>query len=65
MVLHIGKNKTDFFWNGRDQFGDQLANGVYLYRALVKINGENIDHRDTSADTKSFKKEFGKMYLLR
>jgi hypothetical protein len=63
--LHIGNNKTDFFWDGRDQFGDQLANGVYLYRALVKINGENIDHRGTSADTKSFKKEFGKMYLLR
>jgi len=63
--LHIGNNKTDFFWDGRDQFGDQLANGVYLYRALVKINGENIDHRGTSADAKSFKKEFGKMYLMR
>lgn len=63
--LHIGNNKTDFFWDGRDQFGDQLANGVYLYRALVKINGENIEHRGTSADSKSFKKEFGKMYLMR
>mgnify|MGYP003948263699 CR=1 FL=1 len=62
--LNIGNNKTDFFWDGRDQFGDQLANGVYLYRALVKINGENIDHRGTSADAKSFKKEFGKMYLM-
>jgi hypothetical protein len=64
-ALHIGNNKTDFFWDGRDQFGDQLANGVYLYRAIVKINGENIDHRQTAADSKSFKKEFGKMYLLR
>lgn len=63
--LRIGNNKTDFFWDGRDQFGDQLANGVYLYRALVKINGENIEHRSTSADSKSFKKEFGKMYLMR
>ena len=63
--LRIGNNKTDFFWDGRDQFGDQLANGVYLYRAIVKINGENIDHRETSADAKSFKKEFGKMYLMR
>ena len=63
--LHIGNNKTDFFWDGRDQFGDQLANGVYLYRALVKINGENIEHRNTSADSKSFKNEFGKMYLMR
>ena len=63
--LRIGNNKTDFFWDGRDQFGDQLANGVYLYRAIVKINGENIDHRGTSADSNSFKKEFGKMYLLR
>jgi len=63
--LHIGKNKTDFFWDGRDQFGDQLANGVYLYRSIVKINGKNIDHRETSADSKSFKKDFGKMYLMR
>ncbi len=63
--IHIGHNKTEFFWDGRDQFGDQLANGVYLYRAIVKLNGENIKHRTTSADERSFTKEVGKMYLMR
>jgi hypothetical protein len=35
--------KTDFNyipWDGRDQDGDQIANGVYLYRIYAKSNGE-------------------------
>ena len=32
--LHIGRNITDYKWNGTDQYGDQVANGVYLYRVL-------------------------------
>ena len=63
-AIKIGNNKTDFFWDGKDQFGDQLANGVYLYKVTAKINGEYIDHRESSGDH-AFKKEFGKMYLLR
>ena len=30
--LRIGRNISEFAWDGTDQFGDQLANGVYLYR---------------------------------
>jgi len=62
--IHIGNNITQYAWDGKDEFGDQLANGVYLYRVKMKIFGKNIDHRDTSID-KYFKKNFGKMYLLR
>ncbi len=62
--LHIGNNITQYAWDGRDQFGDQLANGVYLYRVITHIEGEAIEHRSTSAD-RAFKREFGKMYLLR
>ncbi len=62
--IKIGKNLTDYFWNGKDDFGDQLANGIYLYKITAKINGENIEHYDTSGDH-SFKKGFGKMYLIR
>ncbi len=62
--MHIGRNITEFAWNGKDQFGDQLANGVYLYRVLTKINGENILRKETSAD-KYFKNGWGKMYLMR
>ncbi|ELR68939.1 hypothetical protein C900_05632 [Fulvivirga imtechensis AK7] len=62
--IRIGNNISEFAWNGKDEFGDQLANGVYLYRVIVKQNGETLDHRKTSAD-KAFKNGFGKLYLLR
>lgn len=63
--MHIGNNITSYTWDGRDSFGDQLANGVYLYRVIAKIDGEDIEHRSTAADERSFHKGFGKMYLMR
>ncbi|MEQ9188046.1 MAG: C25 family cysteine peptidase [Cryomorphaceae bacterium] len=62
--IHIGRNMSDYAWDGRDEFGDRLANGVYLYRVIMKVNGEEIDRRETAAD-QYFRKEFGKMYLFR
>jgi hypothetical protein len=62
--LHIGRNITEYAWDGRDQFGDRLANGVYFYRVLTKINSENIEHMDSGADD-YFKNGYGKMYLMR
>ena len=63
--LYIGKNITEYTWDGKDEFGDQLANGVYFYRVISKDNGlKDIENRETDAD-QYFKKEFGKMYLMR
>ncbi|MBT0811496.1 transporter [Litoribacter ruber] len=62
--LRIGNNITEYAWNGKDEFGDQLANGVYIYRVLVLQNGQFMEHRATAGD-KAFKKGYGKMYLLR
>jgi hypothetical protein len=62
--IHIGRNITEYAWDGTDEFGDRLANGVYLYRVLSEIKGDKIKHRETEGD-KYFKKEFGKMYLMR
>lgn len=62
--IYIGRNITEYAWDGRDEFGDQLANGVYLYTVKARINGESIDHRESGAD-QYFKKNFGKMYLMR
>ncbi len=62
--LKIGNNISQYGWDGRDEFGDQLANGVYLYKVFLRQNGESIDHRNTSAD-RAFKNGFGKIYLLR
>lgn len=61
--LRIGRNITDYYWDGRDQFGDRLAAGVYFYTVTTKINGEQIDRRESGAD-EYINKEFGKMYLL-
>ncbi|MBN3582849.1 transporter [Algoriphagus aestuarii] len=62
--IRIGNNITDYAWDGKDEFGDQLANGVYIYRVLVRKNGQFMEHRPTAGD-KAFKKGYGKMYLLR
>lgn len=63
-LIQIGRNITEYAWDGTDEFGDPLANGVYLYRVKALINGESIEHRASGAD-QYFKKDFGKMYLMR
>jgi hypothetical protein len=61
--IHIGNNKTDYAWDGTDEFGDRLANGVYLYRVILK-GADDFKHRETAGDH-SFKKSWGKIYILR
>jgi hypothetical protein len=63
-TIRIGRNITDYAWNGKDEFGDQLANGVYLYRVITRIEGSEIEKRETNAD-QYFKRGWGKMYLMR
>ncbi len=63
-LLHVGRNITDYAWDGKDEFGDQLANGVYLYRVVTSIRGDEIEKRESGAD-QYFKKGFGKMFLIR
>ena len=62
--LHIGNNITEFAWDGTDQFGDPLANGLYVYRVVTRLNGESIEKYDTGTD-QYFNSGFGKMYLAR
>ncbi len=42
-TIHIGRNITDFKWDGTDSYGQKLANGVYLYRVLTNLNGKSLD----------------------
>jgi len=63
-LIRIGRNITEYAWDGHDEFGDPLANGVYLYQVKAKIQGEDIKNRESGAD-QYFKKNFGKMYLMR
>lgn len=62
--LHIGRNITNYGWDGKDQYGDNVGNGVYLYKVITKLNGQNVDKNASDAD-KFFVKEFGKMVLMR
>ncbi len=70
--LHIGRNITDYKWDGTDQYGQKLANGVYLYRVITNLNGaalgkfNTLDANGDKVDTdKFFNKGYGKMYLMR
>jgi hypothetical protein len=62
--LKIGTHKTDFIWDGTDDYGDQLANGLYIYKVSARKNGEELKHRNTVADN-LFKNGYGKLYILR
>ena len=65
--LHIGRNITDFKWDGTDQYGQKLANGIYLYRVVTNLNGKSLDKYKAEGDNtdKYFNKGYGKMYLMR
>jgi hypothetical protein len=62
--IHVGSNITEYAWDGKDNYGDRLANGVYLYRVITKIGETSIEKLSTDAD-QFFTKGFGKMYLIR
>jgi hypothetical protein len=63
-AIRIGKNISEYAWDGTDEYGDPLGNGVYFYKVFTRINDKEIAHRASGADA-YFKHEFGKMYLMR
>jgi hypothetical protein len=70
--LRIGRNITEFKWDGTDQYGQKLGNGIYLYRVITNQNGNSLEKFSTTdtfgdkIDTdKYFNKGYGKMYLMR
>ncbi len=66
-TLRVGRNITDFKWDGTDQFGNKLANGIYLYRVITNSNGKSLDKYKAEGDNTDqyFNKGYGKMYLMR
>jgi len=48
--IHIGKNITEFAWDGTDMFGNELANGVYFYRVVAQQDGEELELFTNSED---------------
>ena len=69
--IHIGRNITDFKWDGTDMYGQKLANGVYIYRVITRLNGQKLEkfetryNNDKNSTNDLFNKGYGKMYLMR
>lgn len=68
-MLQVGTHRTDYRWNGTDDYGDRLANGVYLYRVVAKdADGKSYkafsEIEDQGIDG-YFKNGWGKMVILR
>lgn len=63
--LQIGTHHSHFIWDGTDDFGDRLANGIYLYQVIAKDHrGNRIPWRSSGMNT-YLKKGIGKVVILR
>ena len=63
--LKIGTHRTDYTWDGTDEYGQRLANGVYLYRVVAKNSmGEDFEKYETNTN-QFFRNDFGKLVILR
>ena len=57
-VIADGNRITDINWDGKDDFGDDIARGIYLYK--VKIGGT-----DNGGDQITAESEFEKLVILK
>jgi len=60
--LDIGEYNMTDYWDGTDEFGRKLANGIYLYQVKA-VNSEGKEYN--VIDNEFFKKGFGKLVILR
>lgn len=64
--VNFGHNITEYTWDGTNEYGEPLANGVYLYRVVTKMS-DNVaapEMRDTGMDP-YFNNGWGKMVIMR
>ena len=74
--IKIGTHQTEYAWDGTDEYGDQLANGVYLYRVITADDsGSPLESHQTSSNAEFrethgvidqyFRNGLGKVVILR
>ena len=65
--LHVGRNITEYKWNGTDMYNQRLAIGVYLYHVVTNLNGKSLDKYQSKNDNTDqyFIKSYGKMFLMK
>lgn len=60
-LVGISRNTRGTEWMTRRS---SIANGVYLYRVITRLNGDAIEQRESGADPYIIN-GWGKMYLMR
>jgi hypothetical protein len=63
--LKIGTHLTDYAWDGKDEYGDKLANGVYLYRIVAKNEDKKAFESYENGTNDYFKEGLGKLVIMR
>jgi flagellar hook assembly protein FlgD len=63
--VHFGHNITAYAWDGRDEYGDLLANGDYIYRVNTRFSDAGEVKIIDEETAQFFQNGFGKMYLMR
>jgi hypothetical protein len=62
----VGQHTTTYTWDGTDEFGDRLANGVYLYRTVLKMpTGTTTENHNPDNLNRFFDEGWGKMVIMR
>ncbi|MCB0737987.1 MAG: hypothetical protein KDC92_10775, partial [Bacteroidetes bacterium] len=70
-AIKIGHNISEYSWDGTDEFGNVLANGVYMYKVHTSYNGQLYEHRRLTSKNEDVSLEsqfidgFGKIYIMR
>ncbi len=62
--IRVGVNRSEYKWDGTDEYGSRLANGVYLYKFYTDIADE-LDGFDLGDTDQYFKDGFGKLVIMR
>jgi FlgD Ig-like domain len=64
--LPVGNHRTEYEWDGKDNNGNELAAGLYLYRLIVKDeNGVDYVRYETYSNNTLFDNGWGKLILVR
>ena len=62
--IRVGVNRSEYKWDGRDEFGSKLANGVYLYKFYTDLENELEDFEVKGIDS-MYKNGYGKLVIMR
>lgn len=64
--LAPGTHMTSYTWDGTDQYGSEIAAGIYLYRLVARDeNNKDYERYDPYGDSDYNAKGWGKMILVR